>query len=92
VSGNYGFQRKISGGGGGGGGSGVVIHLFISNCKWVSAWWQWYYNKTTHKYMTHKITHHPQEKDSIQSYTNNEGHITANEYRAEKGRIQLSLL
>jgi hypothetical protein len=24
----------------------IVIYL---NCKWVSTWWQWYYNKTTHK-------------------------------------------
>jgi hypothetical protein len=32
--------------------------------------WQWYYNKK----------HHTQTKHSTQSYTNNKGHVTHNEY------------
>jgi hypothetical protein len=46
------------------------------NCKWVFMQWQSYYSKTQHTkiHISHKITH------STQSYTNNKGYITHNEY------------
>jgi hypothetical protein len=48
--------------------------------------WQWYYNKIQHTkiHISHKITHHAQTRHSTQSYTNNKGHITHNEYNAKK--------
>jgi hypothetical protein len=36
------------------------------------------------EYTSHKITHHTQTKDSTQSYRNNRGHITHNEYNTKK--------
>jgi hypothetical protein len=44
-------------------------------------------NKAAHKYTWHKITHQTKKQNSAQSYTNNEGHITPNEYNA-KNRIK----
>jgi hypothetical protein len=35
-------------------------------------------------HISHEITHHAQTKHSTQSYTNNEGHITHNEYNTHK--------
>jgi hypothetical protein len=49
-------------------------YYYIFNCKWAFARWQWYYNKTQHV----------QTRYSTQSYTNNKGHITHNEYNAKK--------
>jgi hypothetical protein len=51
--------------------------------------WQWYYNKTQHNtqiHIPHKITHHAQTQHSTQSYTNNKGHITHNEYKAKESK------
>jgi hypothetical protein len=47
--------------------------------------WQWYYIKTQHTkiHISHKITHHAKKKHNTQSYTNNKGHITHNEYSTE---------
>jgi hypothetical protein len=46
--------------------------------------------------MSHKITPlktNKEKQNSSQSYTNSEGHITANEYSIEKGEeIKLSLI
>jgi hypothetical protein len=36
--------------------------------------------------MSHKITHHAQTKHSTQSYTNNKGHVTHNEYNIKKSK------
>jgi hypothetical protein len=44
---------------------------------------------TTYINTHHKITHHAQIKHSIQSYTNNEGRISHNEYNAEKIKLPL---
>jgi hypothetical protein len=45
----------------------------------------------TQKYMSHKITHYAQTKHSIQSHTNNKGHIshTHNEYNTKKVKLSL---
>jgi hypothetical protein len=45
-----------------------------------------YYNKTQHTkiHISHKITYHAETKHSTQSYTNNKGHITHNEYNTKK--------
>jgi hypothetical protein len=42
--------------------------------------WQWYYNKTQNKntHITRNIT---LKQTTTQSYTNNKGHITYNEYK-----------
>jgi hypothetical protein len=42
-------------------------------------WWQWYYNKTQHTniYITQNNTLRS-NKDSTQSYTNNEAQVTTN--------------
>jgi hypothetical protein len=47
--------------------------------------WQRYNRKTQHAkiYIAHKIAHHSQAKRSTQSYTNNKGHITRNEYNTK---------
>jgi hypothetical protein len=37
----------------------------------------------------HKISHHAQIKHSPQSYRNNEGHITQNEYNTKKVKLSL---
>jgi hypothetical protein len=72
---------------------------FIANCKWVFTWWQYHYDNTTHKYachihdthityiqihISHKITPLKTKRQNKESYTNSEGHITANEYSLEK--------
>jgi hypothetical protein len=41
----------------------------------------------TQVHVSHKITHHAQTKHSIQSYTNNKGHIAHNEYNAKKIKV-----
>jgi hypothetical protein len=44
-------------------------------------------------HISHKITHHAQTKHSTQSYANNKGHITHNEYNAkEKERKSKAVL
>jgi hypothetical protein len=50
--------------------------------------WQWYYNKTQHTkiHISHKITHSAQTKHSTQSYTNNKGHFTRNEYNTKESK------
>jgi hypothetical protein len=67
--------------------------------------WEYHYDNTTHKCTSHvhnthitqnSTTKNKQNKEkqiSSQSYTNNEGHITANEYSVEKGEeMKLSLI
>jgi hypothetical protein len=39
-----------------------LLLLFISNCKWGFTRWQWYCNKTTHKYTCISNTHITQNK------------------------------
>jgi hypothetical protein len=45
----------------------------------------------TNTHITQNNTRH-KEQNSIQIYTNNEGHITANEYNAKIEKLKLSLL
>jgi hypothetical protein len=40
-------------------------------------------NTTQQIHISHKVTHHAQTKHSTQSYTNNKGHITHNEYNTK---------
>jgi hypothetical protein len=68
----------------------VIISIYL-NCKWVSGLWQWYYNKTQlTNAQSPKITPHFRTKHSIQSYTDQKGHITHNEYSVKK-KVKLSL-
>jgi hypothetical protein len=43
----------------------------------------------TQIHISHKITHHAQTKQSTESYTNNKGHITQNEYNTKKSKAIL---
>jgi hypothetical protein len=44
----------------------------------------------TQKYTSHKITHHAQKKHSTQSYTNNKGHITHNDYNKKNKAVPVT--
>jgi hypothetical protein len=63
----------------------IIIIIIYLNCNWVFTRGSGTtIRHNTQIHISHKITQHTQTKHSAQSYTNYKGHITHNEYNAEK--------
>jgi hypothetical protein len=66
----------------------IIIIITYLNCKWVYPV-AVVLQEDTKLHISHKITHHAQTKHSTQSYTNNKGHITHDEYNAIESKTIL---